>query len=194
MHSANRTCLIDAPTGGPGRTNRVPSGPKQTGPALALRRDRGSREAIGQKREATPIAAPDLDRSHGRRFGRRGGVQLTTVSLMDQLVREPSTGNHKLLSAALASRPSSGELFLALHHVFASTRERDCHLTGPLLTDGSVHPGVMLRPPLEIVKTVGPLSAAPDALVTPPRTVSCPPVGSVSGLPNAIVTASLAEL
>ena len=50
----------------------------------------------------------------------------------------------------------------------------------------------MLFPPLEMVKTAVPLSVSPDAVVRPPKTVSWPPVGNVSGDPSVMSTASLA--
>ena len=50
----------------------------------------------------------------------------------------------------------------------------------------------MLFPPLEMVNTAGPLSVPPAAVVSPPRTVSWPPVGNVSVAPSLISIASLA--
>ena len=50
----------------------------------------------------------------------------------------------------------------------------------------------MLFTPLEIVKTAGPLSVPPAAVVRPHRTVVWPPVGNVSLASSVISTASLA--
>ncbi len=46
------------------------------------------------------------------------------------------------------------------------------------------HESTILFPPLEMVNTAGPLSVLPEAVVTPPRTVSWPPVGNVCADPS----------
>ena len=52
------------------------------------------------------------------------------------------------------------------------------------------HEGVTLPPALEMLNTVVPLTAAPEAPVTLLRTVVWPPVLNVSVLANAIVAQS----
>jgi hypothetical protein len=60
-----------------------------------------------------------------------------------------------------------------------------------ILAERGNHDGVMPFPPLEIVNTVVPWSAAPDGLVTPLRTVIWPPVLNACLPANLIVTTSL---
>jgi hypothetical protein len=50
----------------------------------------------------------------------------------------------------------------------------------------------MLVPPFEMVNTAFPVNVPPAAVVTPPRTVSWPPVGNVALARSVIPTASFA--
>jgi hypothetical protein len=124
------------------------------------------------------------DGDHDRRFGhflpeRRGNlipVQTGQAKIEQHFTRLLTVSNFD----AIASSVGSG------------LRVRTtCRTQNRVLAERGDHDGVMPFPPLEIVNTVVPWSAAPGGPVTPLRTVIWPPVLNACLPANLIVTTSL---